>query len=1582
MRLSFLTLVFCLLALSNTQTFAQSPVIFFPNTVSLDCQASGQVTIPVRVKNFAAVGGFQFTIRYNKDKLTAPQVGALNPVFAADGFSEDSLDVVEGQYRFSYLFTQLGGLTVADSTVVFELSFNYAGGGFAVVEIMENADAPILFEVGDANGQPMNKDALGGGVSPVDNVQPTLVCPQNQTLSSNVPVAVQGINSTFSDNCPSPTVGWNALGATIANFPNDSDASGFMFNPGLSTVVYSIVDAGGNAVSCSFSIDIQSVGADTLTLLMPNLNVPCTQKNLVIPVSSLHFDSILSLQFSVNWNGSILKFDSVGGFHPQLTLDTAANFNLLNAASQGQLGFSYLTFDPAGTTLNPASEPLFKIYFTVVGAVGSTAPIVFSSNPILQEASSIPSPTGIPAKYVNGSAKILDTTAPVLTCPPSVSQIALPGQTTVTVNGLIATATDNCDATPSIKFSRSGATLGNGMGGNVSGTYFIGTTEILFTATDDAGNTSTCTTVVTISPAQLDTVVFSIDTIDNQCLSPGDTLVLPVFVENYEDIFGFVLNMNWDTAQLSLLGFFDRHPVFSTASNTFPFWADTVKGSFQLAGLHQNGADIPDGQILFKLRFRVEKYPANATVSFSTTDATNGQYDLPAIGIAGLYFANDQTPPSILCPGNITVNATKNECNAVVNLPVVAISDDCSGVKSLQSDHPSNVYFSGTTTVKYTVLDFSNNSNTCTLTVTVIDSIPPKYFQCPKDSLVYAEADVCSKKVFWKEPLLIDGCGNTQVFSNPNFAPGTPLPIGMNEIVYAGIDVSNLVDTCRFLVTVVDTVPPTLTCPTYDTIFISNGNCVATAQITPATTFDACDISIFIQTNLQIGDTLKIGSNALTYTATDNYGNKSTCTSIIVVQDSNLPKLINCPPSDTVIVNTFNLQTNSCGATATWQNPSVTGVCLDASLSITSTYVSGDFFPVGTTEVKYFATNSAGKDSCSFKILVEDETPPIFPNPSFPPNLIINLPSGKCDTAVTWQAAAATDLCGIASLSSDVAPGATFGIGIDSVTYTAVDVFGNSTSRFFTIEVRDVTPPTLKDCPMNQTVTAGADCKATLTWAQPISATDDCSATTLIPTNILTGTILMPGTNTLKVFAFDASQNVDSCTFVIEVLPSGVPDIQCPQNQLFNCSAANVSWTQPTFSGFCTDVVLDSTHTFGAFPLGATTVTFTAKDTFNNTVSCQFTVSVLDNVAPVINCQQAVEVNIAGAVISDPSGFISSAVVNSTCDSLAINFNQATATDNCGNVIVALNSGTPSGGKFAAGNSTVVFKATDAAGLTSTCAVNISVVGLPALVATADPAIGCASEMVTLSVQPIAGATYTWTGPQQNYPNTPVINILSLSPGNTGTYTVFATVNGCKSAASSVNVVLAADPVAVTDNVEVDAGAGLNNINVLLNDQITPVSDALVMLLAPVSGISQVTDSTFAFLGQEDPGTVTFLYQLCSKTCPENCDTAMVNIKIRDTRCVFIPNIISPNGDGINDDFYIPCLDSNLFPDNSIVIYNQWGDKVYEAKPYINGSASGWKGTLKGNSGQNVPDGVYYYVFKTSDSGNAEVKKGFIEVLR
>jgi gliding motility-associated-like protein len=100
---------------------------------------------------------------------------------------------------------------------------------------------------------------------------------------------------------------------------------------------------------------------------------------------------------------------------------------------------------------------------------------------------------------------------------------------------------------------------------------------------------------------------------------------------------------------------------------------------------------------------------------------------------------------------------------------------------------------------------------------------------------------------------------------------------------------------------------------------------------------------------------------------------------------------------------------------------------------------------------------------------------------------------------------------------------------------------------------------------------------------------------------------------------------------------------------------------------------------------------------------------------------------------------------------------------------------------------------------------------------------------------------------------------------------------------------------------------------------------------------------------------------------------------------LFIPDAFSPNGDNIHDLYMIYCI--NHYPNASIYIFDQLGNRIYEKKHYGNmefwkiPEAAWWNGKPTSGPGYSkndkVPPGTYYYVL---DLGNGEVKKSYVFV--
>jgi gliding motility-associated-like protein len=234
--------------------------------------------------------------------------------------------------------------------------------------------------------------------------------------------------------------------------------------------------------------------------------------------------------------------------------------------------------------------------------------------------------------------------------------------------------------------------------------------------------------------------------------------------------------------------------------------------------------------------------------------------------------------------------------------------------------------------------------------------------------------------------------------------------------------------------------------------------------------------------------------------------------------------------------------------------------------------------------------------------------------------------------------------------------------------------------------------------------------------------------------------------------------------------------------------------------------------------------------------------------------------------------------------------------------------------------------------------------------------------------------TYLWNDGLNNVGNT--IDIGDLDPG---TFTFNVTDgNGC---VNTLNVVVGfttlSSVAANNDSVSTYPNT-LVTVNAYLND----TGD-----VSTISMISNPTNGSATYLGAGEfeytpsigfVGTDSLIYEICDPVCVNNCERATIYFIVDNELDVIIPNGFTPNGDGYNDNFVI--LNLEQYPENTIVIFNRWGDKVYEAAPYMNdwdGNSAGAKLKIMGDQ---VVDGTYYFVL---DLGNGDdLYNGFIDLRR
>jgi hypothetical protein len=370
------------------------------------------------------------------------------------------------------------------------------------------------------------------------------------------------------------------------------------------------------------------------------------------------------------------------------------------------------------------------------------------------------------------------------------------------------------------------------------------------------------------------------------------------------------------------------------------------------------------------------------------------------------------------------------------------------------------------------------------------------------------------------------------------------------------------------------------------------------------------------------------------------------------------------------------------------------------------------------------------------------------------------------------------------SLTASHDPGDVFPAGTTQVTYTATDDLGNTAICSFLVQVMDAQPPAWSGCPGNVSVTAppGA-CSAEVNWTSP-TASDNCGIDSQSSSHSPGGAFPV-GVTPVSYIATDTAGNMSTCSFDVTILDEEDPVIaSCPGNMSVFTSPGNpgaaVTWMQPTASDNCAGVALSASHVPGAsFPVGTTSVSFTATDAGGRMASCGFSVTVVDGEAPTLT---GCPMNIA--VAADAGQCTAS-----------VGWTEPTAADNVG--LTGMTSTHSPGASFPIGTTNVTYVATDVHGNAAQCVFSITVTDHegPAFVACEPTRTAQADSMCRSVVPDLAGSAVVTdncdstagvhqspaAGTVVGLGSTPVTLTATDANGNTRTCVVmFAVVpNGC-----------------------------------------------------------------------------------------------------------------------------------------------------------------------------------------------------------
>jgi gliding motility-associated-like protein len=279
-----------------------------------------------------------------------------------------------------------------------------------------------------------------------------------------------------------------------------------------------------------------------------------------------------------------------------------------------------------------------------------------------------------------------------------------------------------------------------------------------------------------------------------------------------------------------------------------------------------------------------------------------------------------------------------------------------------------------------------------------------------------------------------------------------------------------------------------------------------------------------------------------------------------------------------------------------------------------------------------------------------------------------------------------------------------------------------------------------------------------------------------------------------------------------------------------------------------------------------------------------------------------------------------------------------------------------------ASNTTYTVVGTTAAGCTSGNITFDLIVKPKPVASISGPTQACAGDTLTLTASSnINGSTFSWQ------PGGDPATQLIVSPTEDITYGLVAKADGCSSDTAYLSI-------------EVDPLPSLSapdSAIICPGEQITlnAVSDDPGAVFIWNAG--EFTGSTYVL---SPPESVEISVYAAGTICTSEVKIVVAEV-LENCNCqVTVPNIFTPNGDGVNDEFSVQDPQKCAFTEYKLLIYNRWGNAVWKAENV----SEVWNGkSLFGNA----PDGTYYYVLTFSykpgsNEPKQSVEKGILVISR
>ncbi|MCH8975399.1 MAG: HYR domain-containing protein [Thaumarchaeota archaeon] len=537
----------------------------------------------------------------------------------------------------------------------------------------------------------------------------------------------------------------------------------------------------------------------------------------------------------------------------------------------------------------------------------------------------------------------------------------------------------------------------------------------------------------------------------------------------------------------------------------------------------------------------------------------------------------DTTDPQIIPPADILIEATDVHENFVdLGQPQI---DDLVDIASLTNDSPASFPI-GMTTITWTVSDTSGNTASSAQVVTVVDSTIPEILA--PASITIEAAGPNGSIVAIGEPTVSDTIGISSV---TNDAPDV-FPIGETIVTWTATDTHGNVATTSQTITVVDTISPVVTAPA--SIRVEATGVSTTAEIGIADATDSVGVTSI--TN-DAPESYSVGDTIITWTSTDAAGNSASAVQTVSVVDTT-PPAITAPLAITVEATSQTYNIVAYGTAMASDLVGVTSITNDAP----------EKFPFGLTSIIWTASDAAGNsDSAIQQIFIVDTTAPEIT----PPADIITEAQSMIGNIVAIGESHAIDSVEVRSITND-AP-STFSLGETIVTWIVTDSTGNSANATQLITLIDTTSPSIVQLG-NMTIEATSQNENQILLVFPTASdtVSDVKITHDAPSTFSLGETIVTWTAT------DQDGNSASTTQTITVIDTTSPELTIPEDLIVDATGivSIISVGQATSTDLTDPSPNITNDAPEIFPLGQTLVTWTAIDSFGNSISETQTIEV------------------------------------------------------------------------------------------------------------------------------------------------------------------------------------------------------------------------------------------------------------------------------------------------------------------------------------------------------------------------------------